>query len=442
MDLYNEYEAKTHVLLVSGVKEKDHLSILKILEKGIPSFLISPIAIVPNRQKDYEIYLKDLESKYKLNKYRIYYFEEIQELYPELEFKNVFLDNQYAYSIPNYFLTICSLAIARSEAINSEHLWIPWTEKELECLTSSVKDYIRELNNLAIIGTSEKYNLSIKFPILKISNYSLIINEVPSNLLNNKALIMFSGGLDCTVAAYIMRKLGKNISLYNVQYGQSNRNQEKYSIEKIVSELNQYQNTPYEQISIDCIKEIGGSALLDDNVELKKENSKLEYVPFRNTNLLNIGIIYALKNNIKYIVTGGHHDDTLSPDNRLPYFKCFQKLLNLQYCSKEIIMYPVLLHLGGKSELIYIGQQLNVDFKHCWSCHNYVREEDVGDACKACGKCGNCSTRYHAFKRVGLNDPIDYYKIPPAREKWHGWTLDSKELLDKLDITFPNNLTY
>ncbi|MFD1887701.1 7-cyano-7-deazaguanine synthase [Paenibacillus wenxiniae] len=437
MKQHNENKGKSHVLLISGVEAKDHSSITKMLDEGISSFLITPIAILPNRKEDYTIYLSNLESKYKLSTCETYYFEEIQALYPELEHKNVFLEHDYVYSLSNYFLTVCSLAVARTEAIESNNLWIPWTEQELQCITSSVSDYIQALNNLAMIGTSEGHDISINFPILKLNTDGLYMKSQPITLSDDKAVILFSGGLDCTVAAYIMRKLGKDISLYNVQYGQSNRNQEKYAVEKIVSELNVSQHTPYEQISLSCMKQIGGSALLNDGIELRKDNSKSEYVPFRNTNLLNIGIIYALKHNIKYIVTGGHHDDTLSPDNRLPYFECFQHVLNLQYCSKEIEMYPVLLYLGGKSELIYIGEHLKVNFKNCWSCHNFVEQEHVGEDCQACGKCGNCSTRYHAFKRVGLEDPIHYAQIPYVREKWHGWVEGSEHLLEKLAIAYP-----
>ncbi|MBO3637056.1 hypothetical protein EAI05_14035 [Bacillus subtilis] len=438
-ELTNKYDSHIHIFMVSGDKEKDRLSIKNMLDTKIQAQYIIPLMIVPNKDDGYHDYLKQLAEEFGLLDYEIYYIEEIQTLYPELKNLSIFSNWDYIYSKPNYFLTILSLSIARTEAIGSENLWVPWTYYDLQNITTDVYEYINAIKELATIGTLEEHVINIKFPILQTDKRLNIHQPKTINTKDDSALIMFSGGLDCTVAAYIMDKLGKNISLYNVQYGQSNRYQEQYSIKKIVADLNREKRVPFEQISLSCIPSIGGSALLSDDTTLQSNNSKLEYVPFRNTNLLNFGLIYAIKQNIKYVVTGGHHDDTLSPDNRLPYFETFQRVLNLQNCSKEIKLYPVLLYLGGKSELIYVGNHLNVNFKNCWSCLNYIGHSEVGENCRACGTCGNCSTRYHAFRRVGLHDPVEYLTIPHMREEWYGWADGSDKLLEQLGIT---NLTY
>lgn len=433
-ELSDKYDSRVHVLMVSGNEQKDKSAITKMLDSNVPSRYILPLMIVPNHNPRYQTYLSQLVMTFDLQDHEIYYIEEIQALYSETSEKNILTEGEDVYSLPHYFLTVLSLAIARTEAVGSEYLWVPWTKHDIQNISYQVNEYIDAINELANVGTLEGHFIDIKFPILNMDFQSRVDQPEPISVNDDEALIMFSGGLDCTVAAYIMKELGKGISLYNVQYGQSNRYQEQYSIKKIINDFRQHDNVPYDEITLSCISKIGGSALLRDDTKLQNDNSKLEYVPFRNTNLLNFGIIYALKNNIKFIVTGGHHDDTLSPDNRLPYFEVFQKVLNLQNCSKEIELYPVLLYLGGKSELVYVGSHLNINFKHCWSCLNYVDPKDVGAHYKACGSCGNCVTRYHAFRRVGLVDPIDYEVVPRAREQWYGWANGSEELLKKMNI--------
>ncbi|WP_410985050.1 7-cyano-7-deazaguanine synthase [Bacillus cereus] len=434
-ELSDKYDKNNHLIMSCGNYEQDSLTIRSVLDKNIPSENVSVVLFAPNKMNSYHDYLYKMVTEYNLKEYEIFYIEEITELFPELQNVDITQDHKIAFTLSNYILTTISLCIARAESIGSENLWIPYSGSDLSHITSDVGQYIKAINKLANIGTLANHNISLHFPILE--NGEAISNDkiISPQLKVDSALIMYSGGLDCTAAAYIMKKMSKSLHLFNIQYGQSNRNQEEYCIKQTVNILNREEEaTTYKKINFSCISKIGGSALLKDDVKIVEENSKLEYVPFRNTILINLGIIYALKHNIKYLVTGGHHDDTLSPDNNLPYFYAFQEVLDLQYCSKELELYPVLLYLGGKSELIYVANELGVDFRYAWSCQDYVLESDVGIDCKGCGTCSNCSTRYYAFKRVGLIDPIGYKVIPHVREKWSGWFSESDEILEELCI--------
>ncbi|AUM64510.1 hypothetical protein C0R09_08200 [Brevibacillus laterosporus] len=441
-ELSDKYKKHNNIVMVSGNYENDSQTIKGMLEQNILAENISLLLFTPNKLERYSTYMEYLSNKFTLGEYEIFYIDEITKMYPDLGELDIIKDHNIIFTFPNYFLTVLSLSIARAESIGSENLWIPYSYKDLSYVTPDVEEYVNCVNELANIGTLDSYNMNLHFPLIQ-STEKHTSTSIPNITLNdNHALIMFSGGLDCTVAAYIMKKMEKSLHLLNVKYGQSNRYQEEFCATETVKILNEEENTIYENIDFNCIRQFGGSALLKDDAKLVKENSSLEYVPFRNTLLINLGIIYALKNNIKYIVTGGHNDDTLSPDNRLIYFNAFQKVLNLQYCSKEILLYPVLLYLGGKAELIYVANQLGVDLKYTWSCQDFVDKSEVGTNSKSCGTCGNCSTRYHAFERVGLKDPIEYKIIPHKREKWYGWADQSEYILQIIKVPkifFENN---
>jgi 7-cyano-7-deazaguanine synthase len=100
-----------------------------------------------------------------------------------------------------------------------------------------------------------------------------------------------------------------------------------------------------------------------------------------------------------------HPDDTMAPDGTRIYVDKFNEFMNEFNFETPKIDAP-LLYFGGKPELIKLGLDLGVNFKHTWSCHTFVPELDAGYDAKACGTCGNCSTRFSAFTKLGILDPV------------------------------------
>lgn len=306
----------------------------------------------------------------------------------------------------NFFLT--TLGVARAETLGSEELYVPDS-----FFKNIIKlDFYKKLNILANEGTSEGTKIEIK-PYESTQNTAFL----PSfKKLENKSLILASGGTDNVVAAMMEKKLGKKIGFLQIMYQQAARYQEIWCVDKLKDDL---QVDDFKRVNIDILKHYGGSALLKDDMQLKEGILNLEYVPFRNSIFISLGLIYASSHNYSAIVLGIQPDDTVAPDGTKVYVEKFNDFMNTFKFETPKISAP-LLYFGGKPELIKLGLDLGVNFKHTWSCHTFVPESDIGYNAKACGTCGTCSTRFSAFKKLGLSDPVEYMKEPKIRTIWAG----------------------
>lgn len=432
--LTDKYNEDYQIFIVTGEQDNDRkaLSILLSIDSDKP---ILPLAFIKNSEYENEVisYLNTIG----INNAEIYNVASIKPILKNQDDKYNLLNITGNYE-DNYFLFIISLSIARAEAVGAKKIWIPIEEESLARITYSPIEYINAIQKLAVVGAIYNEGLTLEFPLIDRQKKALKYNyfDQKEKNISDKVTVLYSGGLDSTAAAYIMQKLGKKLNLFNIKYGQSNRVQENICIKRGCKALEKNGNVEFESIDFGCIKQFGGSAIIDDEVKLIKENTYLEYVPFRNTIFINLSIIYSLNKGIYTIVTGGHRDDNLSPDNNLEYFEAFQNVLKLQYCTNKVNLYPVLLYLGGKPELIYVLEKLNCNFANCWSCLSNIGEDRE---LINCGECGNCSTRYWAFKKMKISDPIPYKMIPHKRNRWYGWANESIEILRKLGIDKPNS---
>lgn len=399
------------------------------------------LMIVPHRNVSSIDYLQDLISRYDAEIGELLQFNEGMTFFDQWEAGELPRNDNWLYDVPHAMVTVVSLAIARLEALGYQQLYLPLRSGGLNRVTENIGNFLYCLNQLADKGTSFDFRPILRYPLLEERPVCPLEETVLENhtaiKFKQKSVVLFSGGLDCTVAAYIMQKLGYSLQLYNVQYGQSNRYQEKYCIKKTVERLSNDGDVILTELYAPIFQLIGGSALIDDSIMITQNNTNAEYVPFRNTILINFAILYALRQGISHIVTGAHQDDTLAPDNQLSYFHAFQMLLKSMRATAHIHLLPILLWIGGKPEIIWVGNKLGVDFRYCWSCHNYVGERQAGNSAIACGLCGNCSTRYHAFIKAGLEDPLLYDVKPAPRLSWHGWSKQSREILDLMGLSLP-----
>ena len=306
----------------------------------------------------------------------------------------------------NLFLT--SLAIARAETLGSEKVYIPegfFVGKNSESLYSN-------LNHLVNEGTDKDTKIIVE-PYLCSGDQS---GTSCQDFNPSKSLILASGGTDNTVAAAIQKQLNKQIGLLQVIYQQAPRNQEIWSVDRLKEDLSAEE---LKRVDLNILKQFGGSALLRDDMQLKDGNLSLEYVPFRNSVFVALGLILASSKGYSSIVLGAHSDDTMAPDGTRSYVEAFNSLLDCFNFNTPSLEAP-LLYYGGKPELISLGLDLGINFGHTWSCHTFVSEDEVGYQAKACGTCGNCITRYSAFKEIHAVDPVKYKQEPRLRTNWAG----------------------
>ena len=318
---------------------------------------------------------------------------------------HIVLDNHLRELCDESIFVQISLAVAYAEAYGCDRLYLPYDNKILNSESENIIEYISKLKELVRIGTMNKMELVF----LLCSNVESVSRTKREPIIvSDKYMVLFSGGIDCTVAAVMLKNQKKHVKLINFEYGQKNTKEETLCLSNTMK-----------QFGFDCIKvniknfydEIKfSSGLLNEIIQLSLENKNLEYVPFRNTIFFAIALIYSKKYGIGNITSGSQCDDMISPDNSPEYYKALRSFIKSSLKYSDIEIKSVLDEIGGKKEIIAYGTKQNVNFNYCWTCHCagiYIDGEVY-----QCGICSDCHTRYKAFKHLGLTDPIKYQVLP------------------------------
>jgi len=223
------------------------------------------------------------------------------------------------------------------------------------------------------------------------------------NLINNKkAICVMSGGMDSTLSAYMMKKLGYDIIAVHFNYAQRTQKKELECFYAICNELDVKEKYV---LDLDFFKQLGASALTDKNIKVPiggiEEGVPITYVPFRNGIFLSMSAAIAEKEGAEVISIGVVEEDSSGyPDCREDYIKSMQKSINLGTKDETKIEIKMpLVHLK-KSQIVNESIKLDVPLKHTWSCY---QNED-----RACGVCDSCRLRLNGFKIAGVKDPIKY----------------------------------
>lgn len=252
-------------------------------------------------------------------------------------------------------------------------------------------------------------------------------------MTKNKAILLFSGGLDSTTILYHLKKLDYQIYALSFNYGQRQAI-ELVAAQKIIKAVG---DTVREHriINID-LTAFGGSALTDNNLNVpswnenvpqadsavahnqeQKKNIPITYVPARNTIFLSFALAYAEVKQIAEIFIGVNSMDYSGyPDCRPEYIRKFNELATLATAGtldlghdgkqKESI-HPSIevitpLQYLTKAEIIKLGIESSADYSSTSSCYN---PNAVG---YACGICDACHLRKAGFQGNGMMDPIAY----------------------------------
>jgi len=219
-----------------------------------------------------------------------------------------------------------------------------------------------------------------------------------------KAVCIMSGGMDSTLAAYMMKDEGYEIIGLHFNYEQRTQKKELEAFHKICKELEV--KDPY-IVNLDFFSQLGASALTDKSIAVPtdgiEEGVPVTYVPFRNGIFLSLATAIAEKEGAQSLVIGVVEEDSSGyPDCREDYIRSMQESVNLgtkEETNLEIKM--PLVHLK-KSEIVQEAVKRNVPLSLTWSCY---QSED-----KACGVCDSCRLRLNGFSLAGVTDPIDYAK--------------------------------
>jgi len=231
--------------------------------------------------------------------------------------------------------------------------------------------------------------------------------------MNNKAVVLLSGGLDSATALAIAHDEGYELHTLSFDYGQRHQRE----VEAALAVARHYNVQTQKTITID-LRAFGGSALTADfevpharSLEKISQERPITYVPARNTIFLSFALAYAEVTGANDIFLGIiARDYSGYPDCRPEYLEAYERMANLATKAttqdgRTFHIHAPLLRMN-KAEIILRGVELDVPYVLTWSCY-----EGWG---LACGTCDSCLLRLNGFAEAGLKDPIGYM---PQEEK-------------------------
>jgi len=220
----------------------------------------------------------------------------------------------------------------------------------------------------------------------------------------DKAVVLVSGGMDSALTAAIAHRKF-DLNFLHVNYGQRTERRELKAFSDIARFFGVREKLV---VDISYLKQIGGSSLTDTRMkvsapDLSSKEIPSSYVPFRNANILSIGVSWAEVIGAKKIFIGAVEEDSSGyPDCRREFFEAFNKMIakGTKPGSRINVETPI---IGfTKKDIVLKSIRLNAPLHLTWSCYKDNR--------LACGKCDSCALRLRGFRLAGVEDPLIYRK--------------------------------
>ena len=222
-------------------------------------------------------------------------------------------------------------------------------------------------------------------------------------LVNEDALVVFSGGQDSTTCLFWAKKHFRKVYAITFIYGQKHVREVE-----LARAIAQKADVEINVMNVPLIGSLGSNSLTNNSIEMDSEKPSDSYpntfVPGRNLFFLSIAAVYAREKGIRNIITGVSQTDYSGyPDCRDAFIKSRNVTLNLAM-DDQFILHTPLMWLD-KAQTWELADQLGVlDLvrNETLTCYNGI----PGDGC---GHCPACTLR-----RQGLET---YLKLKEEREK-------------------------
>lgn len=227
-----------------------------------------------------------------------------------------------------------------------------------------------------------------------------------TDIIQPKAVVLLSGGLDSTTALAVARSRGFACYALTVRYGQLHE-VELEAARRVAARAGVIE---HRVIDID-LAQLAASALTTPGVTVPKDRSLDEigapgdvpvtYVPARNTVLLALALAWAESLGARDLVVGVNVLDASGyPDCRPEFIRAFEALAQVATRAGGFTVHAPLIELT-KAQIIALGAELGVDYAITHSCYDPV-------AGAACGRCDACQLRKKGFAEAGIADPTRY----------------------------------
>ncbi len=219
--------------------------------------------------------------------------------------------------------------------------------------------------------------------------------------MNEKAIVIYSGGLDSTTLLYHLRNAGYELKALSVNYGQRHLHRELGAATAVCRRIGVDQSV-LDLTSL--VSFFGQNSLTNLSVDVPERpyaqsTIPLTTVPNRNMILLSVGIAWAVSLSFDAVAFGAHSGPRTNYPDCSPGFAEAMDGAARQ-CDERNISVLAPFVTWGKGDIVRRGVELGVPFELTWSCYK------GGE--KHCGQCGTCIDRQEAFKKCGLTDPAEY----------------------------------
>jgi 7-cyano-7-deazaguanine synthase len=208
-------------------------------------------------------------------------------------------------------------------------------------------------------------------------------------LTRDSAVVLFSGGLDSTVALWWAKKKWKIYAL-TFKYGKLNSNEVR-SAKRLARRA---QVARHFVVDVRFLKQLSELRKRLANQGLGLGSFPPTYVPGRNTIFLGIAAHYAEICNAKHIITGHIGRDPF-PDSKPAYIRAMNNALSqgswLRGKRGPRITTPF--ERSRKEDVVRLALKLEVPLNLTWSCHRNGK--------RPCGKCPGCLDRTRALSMFG-----------------------------------------
>lgn len=204
-----------------------------------------------------------------------------------------------------------------------------------------------------------------------------------------KTLLIYSGGMDSTVALYKFLAEGRDVACMGVDYGQKHKKELAYA-----AGLCKTLGVDFKVADLSALRPLlAGSSQTDDSVPVPEghyaeESMKATVVPNRNMIMLAVAAGYAMSIGAESVAYAAHAGDhAIYPDCRPEFADALEHAIKLADWRQVVLERPFI--TMTKTDIAKLGRGLGVPFADTWSCY---KGEEIH-----CGVCGTCVERREAL---------------------------------------------